>query len=194
MKKTIVAALVVAGSLLTFQNAMADSQTVSVGWAHSDAENLNDLDGVNVQYRYEWNSPVSLVTSFTYMSGSDDDSWRDVWGNSNKQNVETKYYSLLAGPAYRINEYVSLYGLIGAAYTKADVDYKWRSSVAANEADGHKTIHGSDNSTNVAYAVGVSINPMENLAIYLGYEGSSADIYDDSVSIDGFNLGLGYRF
>lgn len=194
MKKTAIAALVLAGSVLAAQYAMAESQTVSIGWAHGKIENANNLNGVNLQYRYEWNSPVSLVTSFTYMSGNQNDAWHDAWGDSYKQNVDTKYYSLLVGPAYRINEYVSLYGLIGGARTKADVNYEWRNSVGADEPGGHKTINGSTDSTNFAYAAGVSINPVENLAINIGYEGSSADIYGDNYAINGFNVGVGYRF
>lgn len=194
MKKTIIAVIVMAGPVLAAQSAIADSQTVSVGWAHSKIESANSLDGVNLSYRYEWNSPVSLMTSFTYMRGSDNNSWHDAWGDSYKQNVDTKYYSLLAGPAYRINEYVSVYGLIGGAHTKSDVDYKWRNSVGGDQPGRHKTIHGSADSTNFAYAAGVSINPMENLAINVGYEGSSADIYGDNYSINGFNIGVGYRF
>ncbi len=194
MKKTAVAALVLAGSVLAAPGAMAESQTVSIGWAHAKMDNISDLNGVNLQYRYEWNSPVSLVTSFTWMSGSEDDAWHDAWGDSYKQKVDAKYYSLLVGPAYRINEYVSMYGLIGGARTKADVNYEWRNSVGADRPGGHKTINDSTDSTNFAYAAGVSINPVENLAINIGYEGTRADFYGDNYSINGFNVGVGYRF
>lgn len=194
MKKNAATALILAGSFLVGQSAMAESQTVSIGWAHGKIENANNLNGVNLQYRYEWNSPVSLVTSFTWMSGSEDNSWHDAWGDSYKQQVDTTYYSLLVGPAYRINEYVSLYGLIGAARTKTDVNYEWRNSVGADEPGGHKTINGSTDSTNFAYAAGISINPVENLAINIGYEGTRADFYGANYAINGFNVGVGYRF
>lgn len=65
---------------------------------------------MNVQYRYEWDAPLSVIGSFTYMSGDDDQRYY-VDSDSVKNSIDVKYYSLMAGPAYRINEYVSLYAL-----------------------------------------------------------------------------------
>ena len=70
MKKISLAVLVAAS--LTSGAALADNQTVSVGYAQSKVEDFKNIRGVNVQYRYEWDAPLSVIGSFTYMSGDDD--------------------------------------------------------------------------------------------------------------------------
>lgn len=126
MKKLSLALLV--ASTLMSGTALANNHTVSIGYAQSDFENLGDIRGVNVQYRYEWDSPFSVMGSFTYLTGDssevDDDGASDVL----KFKDEVKYYSLLAGPAYRINDYVSVYALGGVSYIKVDEDTTWISS------------------------------------------------------------------
>jgi len=185
--KTISLAVLVAASLASGA-ALADNQTVSVGYAQSKVENFKNIRGVNAQYRYEWDSPLSVIGSFTYMSGSDDQKYY-VDSDSVKNNIDVKYYSLMAGPAYRINEYVSLYALGGVAHTKADVDTKW-----VNAGDGYTQKDSlSEKSTSFAYGAGVQFNPTADLAINVGYEGTNADI-DGSHSINGWNVGVGYRF
>ncbi|ENN8379042.1 Ail/Lom family outer membrane beta-barrel protein [Providencia rettgeri] len=66
-------------------------------------------------------------------------------------------------------------------------------SVGGNTATGHEEGHVSKNSTNFAYGAGVIINPMENIAVNIGYEGTQADM-DGHKSMNGFNIGVGYRF
>lgn len=185
--KKISLAVCVAASLASGA-ALADNQTVSLGYAQSKVENFKNIRGVNAQYRYEWDSPLSVIGSFTYMSGDDDQKYY-VDSDSVKNHIDVKYYSLMAGPAYRINEYVSLYALGGVAHTKADVDTKW-----VNAGDGYTQKDSlSEKSTSFAYGAGVQFNPTEELAVNVGYEGTNADI-DGSHSINGWNVGVGYRF
>ncbi|MNS16757.1 Attachment invasion locus protein precursor [compost metagenome] len=186
MKKISLAVFVAAS--LASGAALADNQTVSLGYAQSKVENFKNIRGVNAQYRYEWDSPLSVIGSFTYMSGDDDQKYY-VDSDSVKNHIDVKYYSLMAGPAYRINEYVSLYALGGVAHTKADVDTKW-----VNAGDGYTQKDSlSEKSTSFAYGAGVQFNPTEELAVNVGYEGTNADI-DGSHSINGWNVGVGYRF
>lgn len=186
MKKISLAVFVAAS--LASGAALADNQTVSLGYAQSKVENFKNIRGVNAQYRYEWDSPLSVIGSFTYMSGDDDQKYY-VDSDSVKNHIDVKYYSLMAGPAYRINEYVSLYALGGVAHTKADVDTKW-----VNAGDGYTQKDSlSEKSTSFAYSAGVQFNPTEELAVNVGYEGTNADI-DGSHSINGWNVGVGYRF
>lgn len=185
--KKISLAVCVAASLASGA-ALADNQTVSLGYAQSKVENFKNIRGVNAQYRYEWDSPLSVIGSFTYMSGDDDQKYY-VDSDSVKNHIDVKYYSLMAGPAYRINEYVSLYALGGVAHTKADVDTKW-----VNAGDGYTQKDSlSEKSTSFAYGAGVQFNPTDELAVNVGYEGTNADI-DGSHSINGWNVGVGYRF
>ena len=185
--KKISLAVCVAASLASGA-ALADNHTVSLGYAQSKVENFKNIRGINAQYRYEWDSPLSVIGSFTYMSGDDDQKYY-VDSDSVKNHIDVKYYSLMAGPAYRINEYVSLYALGGVAHTKADVDTKW-----VNAGDGYTQKDSlSEKSTSFAYGAGVQFNTTDELAVNVGYEGTNADI-DGSHSINGWNVGVGYRF
>ncbi|KGB02975.1 MULTISPECIES: Ail/Lom family outer membrane beta-barrel protein [Leclercia] len=186
MKKLSLAVLVAAG--LASGAALADNQTVSVGYAQSKVEDFKNIRGVNVQYRYEWDSPVSLMGSFTYMSGDEDEHYY-LFSDSVKNHIEAKYYSLLVGPAYRINDYVSLYALGGVARVKADGHTTW-----VNGGDNYTQRDSiSEKSTSFAYGAGVQFNPTPELAIGVGYEGTNADLGDD-YGINGWNLTVGYRF
>ncbi|MEG1213701.1 MAG: Ail/Lom family outer membrane beta-barrel protein [Leclercia sp.] len=186
MKNISLAVLVAAG--LMSGAALADNHTVSLGYAQSDVEDFKDIRGVNLQYRYEWDSPLSVMGSFTYMSGDEDQHYY-LASDSVKNHVDVKYYSLMVGPAYRLNDFVSLYALGGFAHTKADGDTRW-----VNGGDGYtQTDSISEKSTSFAYGAGVQFNPTAELAINVGYEGTTTDI-DGSRGINGFNVGLGYRF
>ncbi|TQI81354.1 putative virulence related protein PagC [Serratia fonticola] len=172
--------------------AQADQQTVSLGYAQSKVQNLNNINGANLKYRYEWDSPVSVIGSFTYMSGNDNYSYlltRDVIDNK----VDIKYYSLSVGPAYRFNEFISVYGLLGLNYNKVDYRSSWNNYESGSYRDmGTET--GNIRKTSLMYGVGVQINPIENVAVDIGYEGSSLDDGRQSHDINGFNIGIGYRF
>lgn len=191
--KKIFAGIILAGCALGPQIAAADNHTVSLGYAHSKVEDARSIDGINLQYRYEWNSPLSILASFSYLKGDNSDAYHDAWGDSYKYNVDMKYYSLLAGPAYRINDYLSFYGLLGVAHAKAEGSYKWRNSVGADGQDGHLNINASSNATSFAYAAGVVINPVDYLSVNIGYEGTRVDL-DKERFVNGFNVGIGYRF
>lgn len=169
------------------QAVQADSHTVSAGYAQSKVQDFKNLRGVNLQYRYEWDSPFSVVGSFSYMKADDSYSELDnyngeVSGYTGRADV--KYTSLLAGPAYRINDYVSLYALAGLAHTKVDDKTTWT---------GGYSEEYSSKKTSFAYGAGVAVNPVKNVAVNIGYEGTRVK-YDDTVSVNGFNISVGYRF
>lgn len=178
---------------VTSGSVLADNHTLSVGYAQSKVQDFKNIKGVNLQYRYEWDSPVSVVGSVSYMKGDWSDSYRDEFDDFYRQHADIKYYSFLAGPSYRLNDYISFYGLVGISHTKAKGDYEWRNSVGSDEYDGHLSGSVSKKSTDFAYAAGIIINPMDNMSVNVGYEGSKADIYGNH-SINGFIVGMGYRF
>ncbi|MFW0974379.1 Ail/Lom family outer membrane beta-barrel protein [Leclercia pneumoniae] len=185
MKKLSLALLV--ASTLMSGTALANNHTVSIGYAQSDFENLGDIHGVNVQYRYEWDSPFSVMGSFTYLTGDNSDSEYEA-GETWSYKDDIKYYSLLAGPVYRINDYVSVYALGGVSYIKWDGETRWDYDWGYSERD--KT---SENSTQFAWGAGVQFNPTDDFSIGIGYEGTTAKYYE-SYSVNGFNLTVGYRF
>ncbi|MES4613767.1 Ail/Lom family outer membrane beta-barrel protein [Ewingella sp. CoE-038-23] len=177
--------LVVLASVGVSSVAKADSQTISMGYAQSKVQDFKNIRGVNAKYRYEWDSRVSILGSFTYMSTSGNlfDSEYNEYTNYD-DHIKVKYYSLLVGPAYRINEYVSFYALGGVSKNKIDLSQNY------HHIDHTYTENSNNSKTAFAYGAGVQINPTESIAIDVGYEGSK--IVD--AKNNGFNVGIGYRF
>ncbi|PIJ52099.1 PagC [Erwinia sp. OLTSP20] len=164
------------------------SNTISIGYAQSKVENFKNMPGVNLQYRYEWDSPLSVVASFTTLENNND-SESQFLGLRTTDNVKAEYYSLLAGPAYRLNDYFSLYALAGMSHTKMSRHYN-----GYDGQGGSLQFNYSDNSNAFAYAAGIIINPLDYLSVTLGYEGSQTRVEGDKRAINGVNLGIGYRF
>jgi len=191
MKKSVLFSLIVA-ALGIHANANADQQTVTLGYAQSKVQDFKNIRGINLKYRYEWDSPLSLIGSLTYMSGSG--SYTPSTGSMDifDGNAKVKYYSLSVGPAWRFNQYISVYGLLGLNYNKVDYRESWYNYEGRYVYMGDSSL--SEKKTSLMYGAGVQINPMENLAIDIGYEGSRLDVADKEMSIDGFILNLGYTF
>ncbi|WP_272482833.1 Ail/Lom family outer membrane beta-barrel protein [Buttiauxella izardii] len=173
--------------------AQADTQSITAGYAQAHVQDFKNINGMNLKYRYEWESPVSVMTSFSFMSGSKGYSYnveRDIIDNS----ANVKYYSLTAGPAWRINELVSVYGLLGASYSKVKYNYNWKNYEGDRGYVDMGNYSGKNDSTSLVYSAGVQINPVENMVIDLAYEGSNLDDGASDHSVNGFNIGVGYRF
>lgn len=187
MKLNISAAALLCTGLLTSTCALADNHTVSMGYAQSKVENFKDIRGINVQYRYEWDSPLSIIGSFSYMKGDDTYSESNDGGITNEYTgkVDGKYYSLLAGPGYRINDYVSLYALAGLAHTKVEDTTTWITQHSEST---------SESKTSFAYGAGVIVNPVDYLSVSIGYEGARVKYSENKQAINGFNVSIGYRF
>ena len=162
-------------------NAVAAQHTVSVGYAQTKAEDFKDLKGVNAQYRFENESPVGVVVSASYVSGDDKSNY-----GFGEEKAEVKSFSLLAGPAYRFNEYVSAYALAGFANVKSDY--------SDHEFDGSYSYSSSLTKTEFAYGAGVAVNPAQNVSVHVGYEGTKVKFEGESAKLNGFNIGVGYRF
>ena len=175
--KTLQTILLAAAVSLAASSVFADTQTASVGYAQTDVSHGLKTKGANVQYRYEWQSPVSLLTSASYQTG--DKRFNHATGYD-KWDVD--YYSFLAGPAYRFNDLVSVYALGGVAHGKGEHTYHTNNRPAI-PVDNPKD-------TSVAYGAGLIINPQPNLSLNVGYEGTRLKKYD----FNGFNVGVGYRF
>ncbi|WP_049850663.1 Ail/Lom family outer membrane beta-barrel protein [Pantoea sp. RIT-PI-b] len=191
MKYTIVS-LAFLAAMTTSAFVKADNHTITLGYAQSKVKDFKDIHGLNVKYRYEWNSPLSIITSFTYLKGSDDGTYsaaRDII----TRHTDAKYYSLAVGPAYRINSIFSIYGLVGFNHSKVDYNYNWNNYGGGGYTD-MGNFNGSGKSTNFMYGAGVQINPWSSLTIDIGYEGSKASYENKDYAINGFNIGVGYRF
>lgn len=188
MKFKIHAVALICSGLLASTCALADNHTVSIGYAQSKVEDFKNIRGVNIQYNYEWDSPLSVIGSFSYMKGDDTYSeWTDFSGSPEGYNgkVDLKYYSLLVGPAYRINDYVSLYALAGVAHSKLEDTTTWSTQYSESN---------NESRTSFAYGAGVSVNPTDYLSVRVGYEGTRVKYNGNQEAINGFNVGIGYRF
>lgn len=184
-------------ALLSALGASATVQaesSITAGYAQAHVEDFGTTNGMNLKYRYEWDSPLSIITSFTFMTGSEGSSY---YADRDKIDLHAnvKYYSLAAGPAWRFNELVSVYALLGASYNKVDYNYNWknyegtRGYVDMGNVDG-----GNHDSTSLVYSAGIQINPLTNFVIDVGYEGSKLDDGANDHAVNGFNIGVGYRF
>lgn len=183
MSRKVVIGCLLYSFVMVSANASEDNHTVSFGYAQGKVKRFKNIRGINAQYRYEWNSPASIIGSFTYLKGNKNHSTQERFSSyAEKENI--KYYSLLAGPAYRFNNYVSLYALVGLAHTKLEY------SGTENAHYSGKNIY---NTVSFAYGAGIVVNPIENVSVNIGYEGTYAK-YNENILINGVNIGVGYRF
>ncbi|MEG3129928.1 outer membrane protein OmpX [Pantoea cypripedii] len=150
-------------------SAMAQS-TVTGGYAQSDMQGVaNKANGFNLKYRYEdGTNPLGWIGSFTYTEKDRTDA-----GVYNKG----QYYGITGGPAYRLNDWASIYGVVGIGYGKFQ----------ANGVDRQK----SDTSdVGFSYGAGLQFNPIQNVALDVGYEQSRIR----SVDVGTWIAGVGYSF
>ncbi|AKS09899.1 Ail/Lom family outer membrane beta-barrel protein [Pseudomonas trivialis] len=189
MKKISIAMTLL--SLCFAKHVCAGENTVTLGYAQSKVQSFKVIKGVNVKYRYEWDSPISLIGSFTYLAGDGNDSYyvdRDIIDN----DIKDKYYSVSVGPAYRFNNFLSMYGLVGVGYSDVKVKSSWYNWNDGYEPMGDEKMN--EKKSNFVYGAGLQINPLENFTVDVSYEGSHLKVADKKLAMNGFSLGLGYRF
>ncbi|AMO48665.1 outer membrane protein X [Kosakonia oryzendophytica] len=170
MKKIACLSALAALLAVSAGSAVAATSTVTGGYAQSDAQGIaNKTNGFNLKYRYEQdNNPLGVIGSFTY---TEKDRTEDSVYN------KAQYYGITAGPAYRINDWASIYGVVGVGYGK----FQQTEAVA-------KTSDTSD--YGFSYGAGLQFNPMENVALDFSYEQSRIR----SVDVGTWIAGVGYRF
>ncbi|WP_313069392.1 outer membrane protein OmpX [Atlantibacter hermannii] len=148
--------------------ASAATSTVSGGYAQSDYQGvMNKANGFNLKYRYENDTPLGYIGSFTYTEKDRTDA----------DYRKGQYYGITAGPAFRINDWASIYGVVGVGYGK----YQDRSYPNYND---------STSDYGFSYGAGMQFNPMENVALDVSYEQSRIR----SVDVGTWIAGVGYRF
>lgn len=151
-------------------SAMARS-TVTGGYAQSDYQGFyNKAKGFNLKYRFEDESnPLGWIGSFTYTEKD---------GTEDTYYKKGQYYGVTAGPAYRLNDWASIYGVIGIGYGK----FQYSDQVSRDKAD--------QSDVGFSYGAGMQFNPWENVAIDVGYEQSRIR----SVDVGTWIVGAGYSF
>lgn len=163
-----VAACVLAVSAGT---AFAGQSTVSAGYAQGDLQGVaNKADGFNLKYRYEFdNNPLGVIGSFTHVEKD---------GSQNGFYKKAQYHSITAGPAYRFNDWASIYGVVGVGYGR---------NIQNTQAGGDK---GGNSDYGFTYGAGMQFNPIQDVALDVGYEQSRIR----SVDVGIWSVGVGYRF
>ena len=171
MKKIACLSALAAVLAISAGSAVAATSTVTGGYAQSDAQGAaNKMNGFNLKYRYEQdNNPLGVIGSFTYTE-------KDRTNGAGDYN-KTQYYGITAGPAYRLNDWASIYGVVGVGYGKFQ--------------DTNYPTHKDDTSDyGFSYGAGVQFNPIENVALDFSYEQSRIR----SVDVGTWIVGAGYRF
>ncbi|MCU6663865.1 MAG: outer membrane protein OmpX [Leclercia sp.] len=172
MKKIACLSALAAVLAVSAGSAVAATSTVSGGYAQSDMQGvMNKTNGFNLKYRYEQDSnPLGVIGSFTYTEK--DRSHADSYNKS-------QYYGITAGPAYRLNDWASIYGVVGVGYGKFQSN--------ENQALAHTD---STSDYGFSYGAGLQFNPIENVALDFSYEQSRIR----SVDVGTWIAGVGYRF
>lgn len=170
--------------------------------ASGHADSYNDLRGFNLKYRYEITDTWGVIASVSHASqeykgnlnaskpvkpGST--SMTYAWPSTQADSsVKARYLAVMAGPTYRLNDYVSGYAMLGGASARVEYVLNGRLNVAGESYRG--SLNGNQNKTSLAYGVGLQFNPVKYITVDVAYEGSGSGDWKTS----GFNVGLGYKF
>ncbi|WP_158367472.1 Ail/Lom family outer membrane beta-barrel protein [Candidatus Williamhamiltonella defendens] len=181
MKKALINSLLAVGSMFGISSANAELEnSVSVGHAWSSYKtsskttskcfqinrDVNPI-GFNLKYRYQIDPQLGIISSFAYL-------WKkeraviknDTSGIISDHSSKFNYYSLLIGPSYRFNKWVSVYTAAGVAYSKGKIQIDGNATTKQigdpEPADMKKT--------SPAGMLGFQVNPLPNIVADLSYE------------------------
>lgn len=176
--------------------ASEHQSTLSAGYLHASTNvpGSDDLNGINVKYRYEFTDTLGLVTSFSYAGDKNRQLTRYSDTRWHEDSVRNRWFSVMAGPSVRVNEWFSAYAMAGMAYSRVSTFSGDYLRVTDNKGKTHDVLTGSDDgrhsNTSLAWGAGVQFNPTESVAIDIAYEGSGSGDW----RTDGFIVGVGYKF
>ncbi|MDX7987236.1 autotransporter outer membrane beta-barrel domain-containing protein [Xenorhabdus sp. 12] len=185
MKKTLLTAAIATGvSILSFNVNASNNHTISLGYAQSSLNNDakiylnkqkmdNKQHGLNLKYRYEFDNHFGVISSLAYTQNQHTD---DNLGHISKYKMSST--SLMAGPAYRFNDFISAYGLLGAVHNKVNFD------------SSDKEQNSSFKSTSLSYGLGLQFNPTPNWAADVSYSHAKSG----ELKLGTWAFGVGYRF
>lgn len=153
------------------------TSSFTIGAVQSDIALIDDasVSGFNMKYQFEPDgSRIGFLGSFTYASGTD----RINQSQGPSAKIDSTYFSITAGPSYRLNRFAAVYGLFGFAGADAEVE----GGVSVN--DYFAPVFGA----------GIRLNPTQSIVIDAHYE--KAGIQSDRKHVDGdtYSVGLGLQF
>ncbi|WP_100036644.1 Ail/Lom family outer membrane beta-barrel protein, partial [Escherichia coli] len=144
--------------------ASEHQSTLSAGYLHAstNVSGSDDLNGINVKYRYEFTDTLGMVTSFSYAGDKNRQLTRYSDTRWHEDSVRNRWFSVMAGVAY------SRVSTFSGDYLR----------VTDNKGKTHDVLTGSDDgrhsNTSLAWGAGVQFNPTESVAIDVAYEGSGS--------------------
>ncbi len=135
-------------------------QDISV---HTDMPGNDDLKGINVKYRYEFTDTLGLVTSFSYAGDKNRQLTRYSDTRWHEDSVRNRWFSVMAGPSVRVNEWFSAYAMAGVAYSRVSTFSGDYLRVTDDKGKTHDVLTGSDDgrhsNTSLAWGAGVQFQP-----------------------------------
>ncbi|EGW69569.1 outer membrane protein lom [Escherichia coli 2534-86] len=126
--------------------ASEHQSTLSAGYLHvsTNVPGSDELNGINVKYRYEFTDTLGMVTSFSYagdrnrqLTHYSDTRWHEDF-------VRNRWFSVMAGPSVRVNEWFSAYAMAGVAYSRVSTFSGDYLRVTDNKGKTHDVLTGSD--------------------------------------------------
>ncbi|MFC6377456.1 Ail/Lom family outer membrane beta-barrel protein [Tatumella terrea] len=191
MKKYSVLLTLVAGVLVTMP-VYAARHSVSLGYTGAKVADVNNLRGLNLKYRYEWNTPLSLIVSASYLKSTTYYEHHRLY-QSYESKTRIREYSFLAGPAWRFNEFFSVYGQAGITVNKTEVNWLNVFTPPLNRGLAYM-FHKQSRSTVPMVSLGTQINPLNRIVLDLSYDIARPKVSGETKTFSSFNLGAGMAF
>lgn len=148
------------------------------------ADGYSGAGGVSARYRYEISDDWGFIGSFAYSKTNYSSSLIlnvDNTTSKFKHDANGEYMSLMIGPTYRLNDYLSVYGLVGFGYKNANFDL---------EVTKYGKRSFSRSETDLAYGVGMQLNIYKDITLDAGYEQSGSGDWKTNA----WTIGIGYKF
>ena len=151
-------------------------------WAAQAQEGALDASNDNIDTSYSLHSddaPVGIIT--TYINKTQIETPNALLVNP---GTESQYSSFGIGPSVKLGDYVTAYGVIGAAGDSRS-SYQTAIPVQALTLDNDSRMYG----------VGMQIRPTQDWQIDMKYQNANLNSgADSSRQVNYFNVGIGYKF
>jgi len=156
--------------------------SISAGYEWGEVQGLGKLNGGNLKIDLFPDAPVGLMFSTSLLKDKWDEKDKskkgitDIYGN----RIKSRYFSAMLGPTLKVNDVVSLYGLMGGSW----VGLK----------NTHDEFKNKLTKPNFTYGYGVIFNITDNFVVSGGYERSMLKFGRMKSDLDGYMINMGYRF
>ncbi len=191
MKHAVSLAALMAALLTGTTTANAAEHSLSLGYSQAKMDSVK-FHGAEIKYRFEWGSPWSVIGAFSYQTerrGFMDDNQGGIFDGSTRVSAG----ALMAGPAWRFNEFFSLYAMAGL--NKVKMHQQWKLKQSGNSGT-QATEQYTDTFHHLApvVSVGTQINPLSSVVVDLSYAVSRPKVYNGHSDLSVIGLGVGVKF